>query len=282
MRLVEVNGIEFEEFPPLQYAMKLLLDPFRNHLIPASWWRTLMGLSRSPLVAETLRRPGSWQAMQIVYANERPVDFIDRLAVRYNAISMASRNRRKLVTAKLTDVLATMSGQDHIAVVGVGAGPGLHVQDAIGRAKLQPTQVAAYLIDRDSEAFEYGRQCARERGLESAVHFVQGDARDIRRVLPSVSPDVVKIVGLLEYLTDEQVTELLSALHGVMAPAGRLLTHGMVDRFKTGPFVARTFGLRHVHRTGDHVAKLLRLVGFQTIEVFEAPMRVYPVLVASR
>ena len=282
MRFVHENGIAYEVLPWPQHALKLLIDPYRNWLLPARLLQWIVKLSRSPLVAETLRRPGSWQAMQIVYANQRPVDLIDRMAVRYNTISMASRNRRKLVTAKLAEVLAEMSGESRLSVVGVGAGPGLHVQDAICRAGLQPTRVDAYLIDLDSDSFDYGRKYARERGLDGSVHFVQGDARQIRRVLPAVSPNVVKIVGLLEYLTDEQATELLAALFDVMAKGGRLLTHGMVDRFNTARFVARTFGLKHIHRTGDHVAQLLQSVGFREIETFEAPMKVYPVLLAKR
>ena len=282
MRFVYENGIAYEVLPWTNHALKLLFDPYRNWLLPARLLKWIVRKSRSPLVAETLRRPGSWQSMKIVYANEPPVDAIDRMAVRYNTISMATRNRRKLVTAKLAEIFATMSAESHISVVGVGAGPGLHVQDAICRAGLKPTQVDAYLIDRDSDAFEYGQQCARERGLEQSVHFVQGDAREIRRVLPAVSPNIVKIVGLLEYLTDDQATELFSAMFEVMAENGRLLTHGMVDRFKAARFVARTFGLHHVHRTAEDVSKLLRSVGFREIETFEAPLRIYPVLIAKR
>jgi SAM-dependent methyltransferase len=282
VRFVTENGIAYEVLPWSQQALKLIVDPYRNWLLPARLLQWIVRKSRSPLVAETLRRPGSWQSMKIVYANETPVDAIDRMAVRYNTISMATRNRRKLVTAKLTEVFSSMAGESPISVVGVGAGPGLHVQDAICRAGLSPTQVDAYLIDRDSDAFEYGQQCARERGLVDSIHFVQGDAREIRQVLPAVSPNVVKIIGLLEYLTDAQATELLAAMFEVMAADGRLLTHGMVDRFNTARFVARTFGLRHVHRTGDHVAKLLRSVGFREIETFDEPMKIYSVLLAKR
>lgn len=282
VRFVQQNGIAYEVLPWPHHALKLLFDVYRNWLLPPGLLRWIVKQSRSPLVAETLRRPGSWQAMNIVYANEPPVDVIDRMAVRYNAISMSSRNRRKLVTAKLAEIFSALSAESHISIVGVGAGPGLHVQDAIVRAGLKPAQVHAYLIDRDSDAFDYGRQCARARGLADSIHFVQGDARAIRRVLPSVSPQVVKIVGLLEYLTDAQASELLTTMFDVMTPGGRLLTHGMVDRFHTARFMARTFGLRHIYRTGEQVAQLLQSVGFQEIEVCDEPMKVFSVLLATR
>ena len=218
--------------------------------------------------------------MNIVYANQRPVDWMDRMAVRYNPISMETRNRRKLVTAKLTEILKAFTDESPVQLLGIGAGPGLHLQDAVVRAGLSPARVKVRLIDRDSDAFEFGRQCAMERGLEGSVEFVQGDAREIRNVLPNVSPHIVKIVGLLEYLTDEQAVQLLTAMRDVIAPNGRLLTHGLVDRYNSGPFLSKAFGLKHFQRTAEDVKSLLKSASFETLGVFETPMQIYPVLVA--
>jgi cyclopropane fatty-acyl-phospholipid synthase-like methyltransferase len=216
--------------------------------------------------------------MNIVYENRPPVDWMDRMAVRYNPISMATRNRRKLVTAKLVEVLKEYADEPTIHLMGIGAGPGLHLQDAVARSGISSDKARIWLIDRDSDSFEFGRQCARDRGLEHSVNYVQGDARDIRQVLPNVSPHIVKIVGLIEYLTDKEAIQLFSAMRDVIQPTGRLLTHGLVDLYNSGPFLARTFGLSHVQRTADEVRTLLKGVGFETISVSLTPMKIYPVL----
>ena len=280
MKFVEVDGLRFEVLPTVQAMLKKVIDPLRNHVLPAAMLKRMARRSQSPLIQESLVRPGGWRSMNIVYENRRPVDWMDRMAVRYNPISMASRNRRKLVTAKLAEVLKTMAGESSIHLLGIGAGPGLHLQDAVVRAGLSPQNLHIWLIDQDSDAFEFGRQCAAERGLSRCVEFVQGDAREIRKVLPHVAPNVVKIVGLLEYLTDEQAIQLLKAMRDVIHPSGRLLTHGLVDRYNAGPFLARTFGLKHVQRNAEDVRTLLKQVGFETLSVFETPMQVYPVLLA--
>lgn len=280
MKYVEVDGMQFEVLPIAQAMLKKVVDPLRNKLLPAGLLKRMASRSRSPLIQESLVRPGGWRSMNIVYENRRPVDWMDRMAVRYNPISMATRNRRKLVTAKLTELLKAIGSAGSIHLLGIGAGPGLHLQDSVVRAGLTPEQVRIWLIDRDSDAFAFGRECAAERGLQSCVEFVQGDAREIRRVLPNVSPHVVKIVGLLEYLTDEQAAQLLSAVRAVIQPDGRLLTHGLVDRYNAGPFLCRTFGLSHVQRTADDVRGLLKSVGFETLSVHQTPMQIYPVLVA--
>jgi ubiquinone/menaquinone biosynthesis C-methylase UbiE len=280
MKFVEVDGMQFEVLPMAQKVLKRVVDPLRNRLLPAGLLKRLASRSQSPLIQESLVRPGGWRSMNIVYENRRPVDWMDRMAVRYNPISMATRNRRKLVTAKLAEVIKTFSSEPTIHLLGIGAGPGLHLQDSVVRAGLKSSQARIWLIDLDSDAFEFGRQCAAERGLSDCVEFVQGDARDIRQVLPHVSPHVVKIVGLLEYLNDTQALQLLTAMREVIQPSGRLLTHGLVDRYNAGPFLKRTFGLSHVQRTADDVRALLKTAGFETLGVYETPMQVYPVLLS--
>jgi hypothetical protein len=282
MQFVEVGGIQYEVLPWKQRIARLVIDPWKNFLLPASFWRYVMRRSRSPLIAESMRSPGGWQSMRIVYANEAPQGPLDRLAVRYNPISMASRNRRKLVVSLLTEMIDRRVDSGRLDIVGVGAGPGLHVQEAICRSKIKSANVHAYLIDRDGDAFEYGRSCAAERGIQPCVSFVQGDARSIRSVLPKVSPQVVKIVGLLEYLTDDQALDLLRALHEVMAIGGQILTHGMVDRYRSARFMRRTFGLNHFYRTESHVQHLLESVGFHGVSTSEEPLKIYPILVAAR
>ncbi|HEY4260262.1 MAG TPA: class I SAM-dependent methyltransferase [Schlesneria sp.] len=280
MRFVEVDGLQFEVMPVAQAILKTVVDPLRNRLLPVSMLKRMANRSQSPLIQESLVRPGGWRSMNIVYENRTPVDWMDRMAVRYNPISMGTRNRRKLVTAKLTELLKTYQNEAAIQLLGIGAGPGLHLQDAVVRAGIRSENVRISLIDLDSDAFEFGRQCAAERGLQNSVNFVQGDAREIRRVLPDVSPHVVKIVGLLEYLTDEQALQLLTAMRDVIQSSGRLLTHGLVDRYNSGPFLKRTFGLSHVQRTEHDVSALLKLAGFETLIVHHTPMQIYPVLIA--
>jgi hypothetical protein len=130
MKFVEVDGLQFEVMPVAQTVIKTLVDPLRNRLLPVSMLKRMANRSQSPLIQESLVRPGGWRSMNIVYQNSKPVDWMDRMAVRYNPISMATRNRRKLVTAKLTELLKSLQSEPQIQLLGIGAGPGLHLQDA--------------------------------------------------------------------------------------------------------------------------------------------------------
>jgi SAM-dependent methyltransferase len=260
----------------------LLANPWKNFLIPAGWLRKRLQQSRSPLVAESFVRPGGWRSMEIIYRNQAPVDWFDRQALRDNPISMAARNRRLIVTQKIAALIARYGKASNVTVLGVGAGPGRHVQTAIVDSGIDPARVSAYLIDLDDDAFDYGRALAARLEIGRCVHFIQGDARKIRDTLPDVTAHVLKAVGLVEYLSDTQFVEMFRILRNILVPGGSLVTHGLVDVHGTGPFLARMFKLRHQQRTQRHMTALLKVAGFRVAECVMEPVGVYPIITAVR
>uniref|UniRef100_UPI00262E23A9 hypothetical protein n=1 Tax=uncultured Gimesia sp. TaxID=1678688 RepID=UPI00262E23A9 len=102
--------------------------------------------------------------------------------------------------------------------------------------------------------------------------------RQIHKVLPDTKPQIVKLIGLVEYLNDQQLTELLHALHQVMVPGGTLVTHGLVDPYNGSPFLKRVFGLQHVKRNADDMQQILKSTGFRIIDQVTEPMQIYPIL----
>jgi SAM-dependent methyltransferase len=265
-----------------QRAAYLVVNPWKNSLLPAGWLRRRLSRSRSPLVAESFVRPGGWRSMEIIYRNQDPVDWFDRQALRDNPISMAARNRRRIVTQKIVSLIARYGRESAVTIVGVGAGPGRHVQSAIVDSGINPARVSAYLIDLDDDAFEYGRALAAQLEIDGCVHCIQGDARQIRETLPDVEAHILKAVGLVEYLTDAQFLEMFRALRNILVPGGSLITHGLVDAHGSGPFLARMFNLRHKQRTETQMSALLSAAGFRVVECVVEPVGVYPIITAVR
>jgi SAM-dependent methyltransferase len=271
------------EAPSLgQRAGYLLGNPWKNFLVPSSWLRRLLSQSQSPLLAESLMRPGGWRAMEIMYQNAEPIDWLDRQALRDNPISMAARNRRRIVTGLLARLIARYSAETAVTLLGVGAGPGQHIQRAIVESGIGLERVRAYLVDRDDDAFANGRKLAASLGIAACVRFVKGDARRIREALPEISPQIVKLVGLIEYLTDGQLAALLHSLRRVMPPGGSLLTHGFVDVYGMRRFLARVFGLRHRRRSARQLTVLLESTGFKIVDCVVDPTGIHPIFTAAR
>ncbi len=276
------RGLEFEVLTPWRRCLNGLANPWRNYLLPKALLQWVVRRSKSPLIQETLRKPGGWQSMAIIYANPAPNGLLDGWAVQHSPLAMATRNRRKLITARLEELLRAIPDHEVLTAVGIGAGPGVHLRDALRSCGRRPDQFRVYLIDRDMSACQEIERNAAELSWHDSWRFIHGDARSIRDLLPCVQPHLVKMVGLIEYLSDGELKELLAALRSVMRPGARLLTHGLVDRYGNSPFLERTFGLRHHRRTGPELAGLLTESGFKDIRCWETPMRIFPVCLATR
>lgn len=282
MKVVEQDGIQFEVFSLRQKIRQILSNPFKNWLLPTSLLRKIMLSSGSPIVMESLRRPGGWKVMEIIYKNAPPVGFIDELSLRDGCFPIAIRNRKKLVTHIIGGLIKKYAKGGKVVIVGVGAGPGTNIQEGILLSGVDKRKIVAYLIDMDSDAFEYGQEAAKQRGLAEVVNFIQGDAREIHKYLPNIAPHIVKMIGILEYLNDDQALDIFTAMHKAMAPGGSLITHSLEDVYNTRPFLRRALNWHIYTRTPKHVTQLLECAGFKVITAKAEPMGIYTVLVAEK
>lgn len=273
---------DVETIRPSQKLTSALINPWKNKLLPTSLLKRLLKNSKSPLLAESFQRPGGWRSMQLIYRNDPPVDWFDDQALRTNPVSIASRNRCRIVIQKLATAIAEIDNGAPINVVGVGSGPGVQIQSAIVNSRVDVDRVTAYLIDLDDDAREFGESVAQQLGLTGRVHFRTGDARRIASVLPDTQVHIAKLVGIVEYLTDEELLTMLKALAGIMVPNGVLITHGMLDSLNTSSFLTRVFNLKHRHRSAEHMESLLDAAGFRCTDCTVEPTGTYPILTAKR
>lgn len=273
---------EFETPSAGQQFAYRILNPFKNYLLPSGLLKGLMRTSKSKLIEESFVAPGGWRSMELLYRNAPPTDWLDRQALRDNPISMAARNRRKVVTGKLAQLIREQPVDEHVTMLGIGSGPGWHIQTAIMEAGIEDSRVTAYLMDLADDAFSYGQTIANHFKIGDSVNFLTGDARHIDETLPGVHVNIVKLVGIIEYLSDEQLIELLDAVRDVMVPEGRLLTHGLVDRYGTSPFLARVFNLKHRQRDDKALKQILTQRGFKILECEYEPSGIHPIVIAAR
>lgn len=281
MKVVHRDGIDYEDLSLGQWLLKVIADPWKNSLLPAAVLRMLTRTSKSQLIAESHRAPGGWLSMEVIYQNNSPVDLLDKMAVRDNPISMAARNRRKFVVSELARHMQSFATERVINVLGVGAGPGLQVQDAFLDTGMPAGKLNAVFFDLDESAFKYGTNKAREAGLGRSVTYMRGDARKIQYLMPDCQFHIAKLVGIIEYIPDEAVIELARCIREVMHPMGTLITHGIQDPHKAMPFLERVFHLKHIQRSGEQVQALLTQAGFQNFSRTMLPLNVYEMVSAT-
>jgi len=252
----------------------LLTDPIANYL-PAPWLKGLLRFGKSELAAANWADPGGWQSMVISY-DGRPTQIADRILVHGGTLSMALRNRLRLASGLLASLIN--DAQPPVRALCLGAGPGCIILRAMARAEV-PCE--ATLVDLNADAFDYGRRLAGQYGLDDRVRYIQGDVRDVGKMLDS-PPSVVKMIGICEYLDDPQIVEIATRLAEVMPPGAPIVMNNITHKHGSDRFCRRVLGLHMFHRSVEQLTALMRMAGFGRFSVHDEPLGVYSVIVGYR
>ena len=271
------TDLVFERPGALRRAIKAgILNPLVNYF-PAPILRLALRLLRSELAASNWTDPGGWRSMVISYDGERK-RFADRLLCTLGTIPMALRNRRVL-GARILARLIDASDQPAPHVLCLGAGPGHIITDALLQCRRR--EARATLVDLNADAFTYGRRLAAQKGTGDRVRFVQGDVRDVAGMLEQ-PPDVVKMLGICEYLSDEQVASIAATVARRMRRGAAMVFNSLSEAHGTDRFFRRVFRLQMIHRTPGHLQDLMRAAGFTDFSAHAEPLGVYHVIVGRK
>jgi len=271
------EDLVFERPGAIRRAIKKgLVNPFANYA-PSSFQKLALRLLRSELAAENWKDPGGWRSMVLSYNSERK-RFIDWLLCTLGTIPTALRNRRTL-SARLLARLIDESGSPRPHVLCLGAGPGHIITDALLQSRRH--EARATLVDLSADAFDYGRRLADAKGTADRVQFVQGDVRDVAGMLDQ-PPDVVKMLGICEYLSDEQVASIATTVGRHMARGATMVFNSLSRAHGTDRFFRRVFGLRMIHRTPGQLQALMQPAGFTDFATHAEPLGVYHVIVGRK
>ncbi|MCE5278779.1 MAG: class I SAM-dependent methyltransferase [Planctomycetaceae bacterium] len=268
--------IQFERQGPLTRALKAaLVNPVGNYL-PAKLLRGLLKWTKSDVAASNWADPGGWRSMVISYTGNPPKG-IDKILVRGGTIPMALRNRRRLAS-RLEARLIEQAGHSPAHVLCLGAGPGIITMDAMREAKADSRTT---LVDISGDAFEHGRELAAQHGLSDRVNFIQGDVRDIKDMLDHRT-DIVEMMGICEYLQDDQIVSIAKAVAELMPAGSALMFNSLSNQHGTDRFFRRVFGLHMIHRTPEQLQGLFSQASFGQYVSFTEPLRVYTVVVGKK
>jgi SAM-dependent methyltransferase len=273
-----VGDLEFERIGPIKRVLKrAVLNPLVNY-IPSGAMKAALRFGKSELAQCNWNDPGGWKSMVISY-HGKPKQIADKFLVNGGAMSMALRNRRILAARLLARLIEQADGASDIPVhaLCLGAGPGRIIIDALLES---PESSHATLVDISSDAFDYGRELAESCGLADRVKYVQGDVRDVKDVL-NPPPVVVKMIGICEYLTDEQIVEIVKSLADVMAPGGSVVFNSISTAHGTDRFFRRVMGLHMIHRSPEELSDIFAQAGFGDFIPIREPLGVYHVIVGS-
>ncbi|MCL2701069.1 MAG: methyltransferase domain-containing protein [Phycisphaerae bacterium] len=270
------DGLVFERVSALRRGVKAaLVHPLANYM-PAALLRWVLRVTESELAAANWADPGGWRSMVISY-DGKPRQIADKVLVSAGTMSMALRNRRLLGARALAKLIDAADTAEPAHVLCLGAGPGCIISDAMLQAR-RPSR--ATLVDLSADAFDYGRSLADRLGLSDRMRFVQGDVRDVAAMLDG-RVDLVKMLGICEYLPDDVVVSIARAVHAVMPGGASIVLNSLSPAHGTDRFFRRVFGLHMIHRDASRLRDLMGQAGFGNFTTLREPLGVYDVIIGS-
>lgn len=168
-------------------------------------WRQHMpgGFATYPVHNPEVKRLSSGEKM----------DFITRRLFRHSFDGRGLRTRSYAMTWWVYEHAPKRAKGERLRWLSLASGTGQPTFDAGAIFTEQPEY---FLSDLSDEALSFSRELAAKRGLDmSRIHFMGCDVTNetaLKQLLKTAEPDVIDMMGLVEYLDDETVIALIKTL----------------------------------------------------------------------
>ncbi len=187
--------------------------------------------------AKPLGYPGDFEVMNMVYTWERRgANVYGQLLHRVGLdVGECIRTRMEAVLKTIETVTADRGNHRAARVLSLGSGPAREVELYLSKTGLQGRHVEFTLVDPEQAALNHALEKTWPHVLNSgghaAVHCLHLSFLDMLRsggTLQNLPPqDLIYSLGLLDYLADRRVHNIIQRLYGMLAPGGTMIVGNM-------------------------------------------------------
>ena len=178
--------------------------------------------------------------------------------------SVAVRNRRGLLAEEITDVVAARDDGERARIMSLACGPARELFDVFETLG-DPAQIKATCIDFDLQALAHVAERRDRLGLqrsmtltpENLIHLAIG-----RKTIDVDEQDLVYSIGLIDYFPDELVVKLMSLIHSLLRPGGKVILGNFHPKNTCKAFMDHVLEWRLIHRSEADMDRLYRSSAF--------------------
>ena len=272
--------------------IRIVSVPILNN-IPGSVIQGAMK-STSRDAEEVVSKGGSTHAMDVMY--DRPGRKLFSRGVFegiadsfwHHCISQpkAIRNRLKIVELAVENILREKLAKDggNVVILNLGGGTSRSIIDVLKKLRNSYSidGVKVINIDRDPAAIETCRLNVAGEGLMENFTWINDDVFNMGKSVKEGTVDIVEMIGILDYLTDEKVQEILRLIHAVLKPGGTLITAN-VHPNREMKMLRRMGWPKMYFRTARDFEKVLRSVWPEPKpDVVVEPLRVHNIAILRK
>jgi len=232
----------------------------------------------------------SAQAVEIVYTfRERQKNgqtkAMDNFWFDFLLNTRALRNRMILVKRIIASLIQKVSeNKEAVNILSLGCGSTravLEVVASLSRSK----NIFLKLIDINRSAIRISKNLAHSLNLDiNKISWEIGKAECVQNYCCDFHPDIVEVVGLLDYFPTERAVNLISLVKEVIAPNGWLICGNIIPNLES-KFVQKGIGWPiMIYRKPNELREVVAKGGFplNQIQIVLEPLHIHAVAVAQK
>jgi SAM-dependent methyltransferase len=228
---------------------------------------------------------GSWRALDATYNHHPRVygSFWDKIDDFWIGMmnAQAVRNRLRLVKVMLPSVLKSFA-KPEVLLVSLGSGSAEGIFETALRLQAEDgITVKMILVDTDPTALDHSLRKAFEYGLADQVQIRRGNVFQVKKLLKDVSPDVIEMLGLLDYISCDYAIRLTSSIYDLLKPGGHFLTCNI----KSNPerfFLKWVINWDMIYRSPQEFARILVEAGFRGSRLIYEPLGIHGIAISKK
>ncbi len=282
-------NLNLENNGPLRSFFNIFFIPVLNSL-PKSFKHVI---KRTDKAAETvINNATNHAALEVLYSKGKTFSakkitgsFFKYVWFNLNN-SKAVRNRLKFVKREMKNHLENISSTDRdIEILSIASGSSRAIIETIKAGHyLKDAKLSVTFLDKSEHAISYSKNLSTEiNHLPIKLDWIHGSVGEFLRNPPSKKYDVVEIVGLLDYFSDEKVFETFNNIHKILEEGGVLITSN-ISHNREEKFITKVIDWPMIYRTPDELGILVNKGGFEynKMKVFYEPLKIHGMVVAKK
>lgn len=226
----------------------------------------------------------SWKALEVIYnrpfGKDKTVGGLVDDFWNGSINSKAIRNRLKLAKKEVRSAILQFSGQEEVRILSLAAGSAQAVIEVISELPVE-VRVKALLVDIDPTALSYAKKLAKMYGVADQIETLETSVVQVRRISRDFRPHVIEMLGLLDYVRQDNAIRLVGQIRKSLEPHGVFLTCNISPN-REMHFLKYVINWEMIYRSPIVLEEVIAGAGFNDYRLVYEPLKLHGIAVARR
>lgn len=197
--------------------------------------------------------------------------------------SKALRNRLKLVKEQLRQAVFYLSDKKEIKILSLGAGSARAIIETLASLKESNIKFQAMLVDRNEDAFAYGKELAKKYGVDKGLIWVNGSVFDAEKFCKEKNfyPDIVEMVGFMDYLDEDRSVRLFDRVYNLLNKKGVFIGCN-IRHNREAKFLTKVLGWPMIYKDENYLQTIIHKSQFNDSKIIYEPLKVHGFVVCKK